>query len=77
MPIETTNYMILGFAVAFVTIALHLFSFPLRTRNLKADLQLLDAKPKTAAKKPAAKKTVARKTAKKTAKKAARKTTRR
>lgn len=81
MPIETTNYMILGFAVAFVTIGLHLFSFPLRTRNLKADLQLLQAKPKTAAKKPAAKKTVAKKaakkTAKKTAKKAARKTARR
>lgn len=75
MPIETTNYMILGFAVTFVTMGLHLASFPLRTRNLKADLQVLQtaAKPaKKAAKKAAAKKPAAKKAAKKTAKRATR-----
>ncbi len=75
MPIDTTNYMILGFAVTFVTMALHLASFPLRTRNLKADLQVLQttARPaKKAVKKTAAKKTAAKKAAKKTAKRASR-----
>ncbi|UYN90051.1 MAG: hypothetical protein KIT08_02155 [Anaerolineales bacterium] len=74
MPIETTNYMILGFAVTFGAIALHLASFPLRVKNLKADYEILkSAKP---AKKTAPKK-VAKKTAKKAAKKTAKRTTRR
>lgn len=86
MPIETTNYMLLGFAVAFITIGLHLVSFPLRTRNLKADLQALETAPKVstkpagkkaAAKKKAAPKKAAKKVAKKVAKKAVKKTTRR
>lgn len=88
MPIETTHYMLLGFAVAFVTMGLHLLSFPLRTRSLKADLQALGnpaAKPKAKpAAKPAAKKAAkpaakksAKKAVKKTAKKAAKKTARR
>ena len=63
MPAETTNYMILGFAVTFIAFGLHLASFPLRIRNLRADLAALQSTPKrkTAAKrKPAAR----RKTAK-------------
>ena len=88
MPIETTNYMLLGFAVAFVTIGLHLVSFPLRTRNLKADLQALETVPKASAKatgkkvvakkaaaKMAAPKKAEKKAAKKVAKKTAKKTT--
>lgn len=78
MPIETTNYMLLGFAVAFVTIGLHLVSFPLRTRNLKADLQVLETVPKASAKaagkKAVAKKAAPKKAAKKAAKKVAKKT---
>lgn len=53
MPAETTNYMILGFAVAVVVLGLHMASFPLRIRNLRADLAALQTTPK---RKPAAKK---------------------
>lgn len=74
MPIETTNYMILGFGIAFAVIGLHLASFPVRAKNLKADYEILrSAKPaKKAAPKKAAKKKAAKKAAKKTAKRAAR-----
>ncbi|MBX3005875.1 MAG: hypothetical protein KF821_08650 [Anaerolineales bacterium] len=82
MPIETTNYLILGAVITFGAIALHLLSFPLRARNLQADLDALQVAPaakkpaaKKAAPKKAAKKTAAKKTAKKAVKKAARKRT--
>ena len=70
MPIETTNYMILGFGIAFAVIGLHLASFPLRVKNLKADYEIL--RSAKAAPKKAAKKTAVKKAAKKTAKRAAR-----
>lgn len=79
MPIETTNYLILGAVITFGAIALHLLSFPLRARNLQADLDALQVAPATkkpAAKKPAAKKAAAKKAAKKTAKKAVKKAAR-
>lgn len=74
MPIETTNYLILGAVITFGAIALHLLSFPLRARNLQADLDALQVAP--AAKKPAAKKAAPKKAAKKTAKKAVKKAAR-
>lgn len=46
MPAETTNYLILGFAVIFLVFGLHLASFPLRIRNLRADLNALQALPR-------------------------------
>lgn len=38
---ETTNYMILGFAVIFGTIGIHLWSLVSRTNRLKKDLEML------------------------------------
>jgi hypothetical protein len=40
---ETTNYMILGFAVIFGVLFIHLASFAVRKRNLAADLRALQA----------------------------------
>lgn len=55
---ETTNYMILGFAVVIGVMLLHAASLPLRYRNLQADLAVLEEEGKAApsSKKPAAKK---------------------
>lgn len=75
MPIETTNYMILGFAVTFGAIALYTISLTLRIRNLKADHQILKSAAKPA--KKASFKKVSKKTAKKAAKKTAKRATRR
>ena len=41
-PIETTNYMIFGYAVIFGVMALYLISFFLRHRNLQRDLEMLE-----------------------------------
>ena len=41
-PIETTNYMIMGFAVIFGTIGFYLFTLYIRRKNLKQDLELLE-----------------------------------
>ncbi len=41
-PAETTNYMILGFAVIFGTIGIHLWSLYSRDKRLKKDLALLE-----------------------------------
>ncbi len=38
---ETTNYMILGFGVIFVTMGIHLLSLYSRANRLKKDLQML------------------------------------
>ncbi|MEX2160564.1 MAG: CcmD family protein [Anaerolineales bacterium] len=38
---ETTNYMILGYAVIFVVLALYLVSLAVRRRNLQRDLGML------------------------------------
>jgi hypothetical protein len=39
---DSTGYMILGFAVAFSVIFLHLGSFVVRSRNLARDLDTLE-----------------------------------
>jgi hypothetical protein len=40
-PAETTGYMILGFAVIFGVLAIHLVSLRLRRRNFEQDLEVL------------------------------------
>lgn len=42
MPAETTSYMILGFAVIFGTMGIHLWSLYNRAGRLKKDLALLE-----------------------------------
>lgn len=39
---ETVNYMILGFAVIFSALSLHLASLYWRNQNLRRDLELLE-----------------------------------
>jgi hypothetical protein len=41
-PAETTNFMILGFAVIFVSILLHVWSLYSRANRLKKDLKMLE-----------------------------------
>ncbi len=41
-PLETTNYMIAGYAVIFTVILLYILSLYLRTRNLKQDIEVLE-----------------------------------
>lgn len=41
-PAETTNYMILGYAILFVILAVYLVSLYLRSRNLRRDVELLE-----------------------------------
>jgi len=41
-PAETTDYMILGLAVIFVTMLLHVISLRVRRRNLEKDIELLE-----------------------------------
>jgi hypothetical protein len=41
-PIETTNYMIMGYTVIFGVMALYLVSLVVRRRNLLRDLELLE-----------------------------------
>lgn len=41
-PAETTNFMVLGFAVIFGTMLLHLVSLNSRRRNMQRDLDLLE-----------------------------------
>ena len=40
-PIETTNYMIAGYAVIFGVMLVYLISLFVRWRNLKQDMQVL------------------------------------
>jgi len=42
MTPDTTNYMILGYAVFTVVMALYLVSLVVRQRNLKRDLELME-----------------------------------
>jgi hypothetical protein len=53
---ETTNYMILGFAVIFGVLFVHLASFAVRKRSLAADLRAMQS----AGRKPAKRKTKAK-----------------
>ena len=39
---ETTNFMILGFAIIFVTMGIHLWSLYSRAGRLKRDLAMLE-----------------------------------
>jgi hypothetical protein len=55
-PAETTSYLILGFAVIFGALMLHIASVSMRARNLKADLALLETLGKKAKKKPSKRK---------------------
>ena len=53
---DTSGYMIAGYAIAFITMALYVASMYLRNRNLKQDLTTLEeldksASPKTVTKK--------------------------
>jgi hypothetical protein len=48
---DTSGYMIAGYAVAFLSMGIYIFSMILRSRNLKRDLETLESmqaeKPKT------------------------------
>ncbi len=48
---DTSNYMIAGFIVSFVTMGMYIVSLYLRSRNLKQDIETLeslqDEKPKS------------------------------
>ncbi|MEX2143395.1 MAG: hypothetical protein WD740_02275 [Anaerolineales bacterium] len=48
---DTYGYMILGFALVFTVIAIHLASFAIRSRNLSRDLDLLEKLNRRAPKK--------------------------
>jgi CcmD family protein len=39
---DTFNYMVLGYAVIFVTIGLFIASLVVRTRNLSREIEMLD-----------------------------------
>jgi hypothetical protein len=54
-PAETTSYLILGYAVIFGVLFLHLASFAVRNRNLRADLELLEKLEKKPSKRRAPK----------------------
>lgn len=40
---DTSTYMIAGFAVSFAALGLYIFSLHLRSRNLKRDVETLEA----------------------------------
>ncbi len=40
-PLETTNYMIAGYAVIFTVMLIYLASLAIRNRNLKQDVEVL------------------------------------
>lgn len=41
-PAETTDYMILGYAIFFAILVIYLVSLYVRSRNLKRDAELLE-----------------------------------
>ncbi len=41
-PLETTNYMIAGYAVIFTVMLIYLVSLAIRSRNLKQDIEVLE-----------------------------------
>lgn len=41
-PAETTNYMIFGMLVVFVTMGIHVWSLFSRNKRLKEDLQMIE-----------------------------------
>ncbi len=46
-PAQTTNYMIMGYAVIFGVLLLYLLSLYLRSKNLKQDLAILEEEDKS------------------------------
>jgi hypothetical protein len=40
-PLETTNYMIAGYTVIFIVMAIYLASLVIRNRNLNQDVEVL------------------------------------
>ena len=50
---DTSGYMIAGYAIAFITMGIYIFSMVLRRRNLQQDLETLESMQ---AEKPKAKK---------------------
>lgn len=42
VPAQTTNYMIMGYAVIFGLMLIYVISLYLRQRNLKQDLELME-----------------------------------
>lgn len=51
---DTSGYMIAGYAIAFITMALYVASMALRSRNLHQDLTTLQEMDKSAREKEAA-----------------------
>jgi uncharacterized protein with FMN-binding domain len=49
---DTSEYMIAGYAISFIVMALYVASMALRSRNLKQDLTTLEEMDKTAQEKP-------------------------
>jgi uncharacterized protein with FMN-binding domain len=49
---DTSEYMIAGYAIAFIVMALYVASMALRSRNLKQDLTTLEEMDKTTQEKP-------------------------
>jgi CcmD family protein len=41
-PADTFNFMVLGYAVIFLTIGLFIVSLVVRSRNLKREIEMLD-----------------------------------
>jgi hypothetical protein len=41
-PLETTNYMIAGYAVIFSVMLVYILSLVIRRRNLKQDIEVLE-----------------------------------
>ena len=49
---DTSEYMIAGYAISFIVMALYVASMALRSRNLKQDLTTLEEMDKAAQEKP-------------------------
>jgi hypothetical protein len=49
---DTSEYMIAGYAIAFIVMALYVASMALRSRNLKRDLTTLEEMDQAAQEKP-------------------------
>lgn len=44
---NTTNYMIAGFVISFITMGIYVLSIYIRNKNLKRDLEMLEDMEKT------------------------------
>lgn len=48
---DTSNYMILGYAVSFIVMGIYVFSMYIRNRNFKRDIETYESMEKQANKK--------------------------